>query len=298
MDATVKILLSWYRRHGRDLPWRSTRDSYRIFMSELMLQQTQVDRVIPKYRAWLKIFPSWTSLSNAKTADLIHAWAGLGYNRRALYAREAAKTVRAKGVPHTEAEWRALKGVGPYVAAALTEFVNGKRAIVIDTNIRRVIGRLFLGKPFPSIEHDRKIGVILERITPIDLRHRDLPQALMDFANAVCLPRTPRCAECPLQTSCRSAKAFLSGRPILRTKKRVTERMYAEKSFPDRIYRGRILALLRAKGPTKISTIGSRIDSSFDRIADTAWLSALIDRLVADGLLAEHRRGIVSLPNS
>lgn len=296
MDASVKKLLSWYRHHGRDLPWRKTKNGYRIFMSEIMLQQTQVDRVIPKYRAWFKIFPTWKSLATATTADLIHAWAGLGYNRRALYAREAARAIMTHHMPRTMDAWRSLKGVGPYVAAALTEFVNNKRAIVIDTNIRRVIGRIFLRKPFPAFTDDAKIKNILEKITPRDARHRDLPQAIMDFANAICLPRSPKCAECPLQKECGASKIFLSGRKIKRTITRVTERIHAEKKIPDRIFRGRILTIVRTEGQTNISTLGSRIDSSFDHIADSDWLHAMIDRLIKDGLLVEHRRNIISLP--
>lgn len=263
-----------------------------------MLQQTQVDRVIPKYRAWLKIFPTWKSLSTAKTSDLIHAWAGLGYNRRALYARDAARAVVASETPHNEKEWRKLKGVGPYVAAALTEFVNHRRAIVIDTNIRRVVGRIFLGKPFPSLTDDARIRSTLEKITPKDKRHRDLPQACMDFANAVCLPRTPKCAACPLQTRCKASTLFLSGRPVQRPTKRVTERIHTEKKFPDRIYRGRILALVRTDGPTNISTLGYRVDQTFDRIADSDWLRAMVDRLIKDGLLVELRRNVIALPGS
>ena len=163
MHPVARRLLAWYALHKRDLPWRKTRDPYRIFVSELMLQQTQVDRVLPKYRAFIGRFRTWRSLADAKTSDLIHAWAGLGYNRRALYARDAAKHVIAYGVPVEETYWRRLKGVGPYMAAALTEFANGKRALVIDTNIRRVIGRVALGRPYPGPADDPRILRALER---------------------------------------------------------------------------------------------------------------------------------------
>lgn len=295
--ATVdRTLLAWYRSHKRDLPWRKTRDPYRIFVSELMLQQTQVDRVVPKYQGWLKTFPSWKTLANATTAGLIHAWAGLGYNRRALYAREAARDVVKNGAPQDEKGWRTLRGVGPYMAAALTEFVNGRRAIVIDTNIRRVVGRIFLGKPFPRPADDARIRPVLERITPRTNGHRDLPQAFMDFANAVCLPRSPRCTDCPLYAQCRAGKKFLRGTVRAPSRKKITERMHREKKYPDRIYRGRILAWVRTHGPTRHSELGTHIDDAYDPIADRDWVRAMCARLVADGLLAWVKKDSVSLP--
>ena len=299
MPSPVPQLLAWYRKYKRDLPWRTTANPYRIFVSEMMLQQTQVDRVIPKYTQFLKHFPTWTSLARARTNDLIHAWAGLGYNRRALYAREAAKTVlAAKKSPHTEEEWRRLKGVGPYMAAALAEFVNGKRAIVMDTNVRRVVGRIWLGLPYPRTSHDPQIIRVLQKITPHTSGHADLPQAFMDFANAVCLPRTPACASCPLRTSCKASKRFLSGRPILRTTHyaRRTERIHRDKKHPDRIYRGRILSWIRKHGTWNVQRLGPHIDEAFDHIADQDWIRAMADRLVKDGLLAWKIKNILSLP--
>ena len=112
-DPRITKLLSWFNRYGRTLPWRFIDDPYHIFVSEIMLQQTQAARVIDFYQAWLKIFPTWESLANAKTPQLLHAWAGLGYNRRALYLREAARQVIEQGVPQSEEAWRTLKGVGP-----------------------------------------------------------------------------------------------------------------------------------------------------------------------------------------
>jgi A/G-specific adenine glycosylase len=296
-DAT-RALLRWYRAHQRDLPWRTTRDPYHIFVSELMLQQTQVDRVIPKFQTFLKTFPSWTALANATTADLIHAWAGLGYNRRALYARAAAKHVVAHGVPTTEIEWRALKGVGPYMAAALTEFVNHTRALVIDTNIRRVVGRLMLGVPYPSPTDDKQILKALDTLTPEQKYHWDVPQAFMDLANAVCFSSTPNCSVCPLQKECRSATKFLSSRPPTKPKRISTERIHRDKPFPDRIYRGRLLTLVREHGHVQLSAVGMRIDANFDAIADRDWLRALASRLAKDGLLIIGRGDTLSLPNS
>lgn len=302
MDLRIKKLLVWYDKNKRILPWRTTRNAYRIFISELMLQQTQVDRVIPKYRDWLKCFPAWTSLANAKTAELIHAWAGLGYNRRALYAREAAKDVMLQGIPSGENEWRRLKGVGPYMAAALAEFVDHQRAIVMDTNVRRVAGRVFLGIPFPRATDDTRILRVLEKMTPRSGAHWDLPQASMDLASAICLPRVPTCDVCPLRESCLVRKRFSSGQ-IERTlsKKRTSkpvEPRHAEKKYPDRIYRGRMLAWIREQGRARIGSLGRRIDETYDPIADEVWLRAMAARLVTDGLLAYGTNDTISLPHS
>ena len=302
MDPRVTPLLRWYRANRRDLPWRKTRDGYRIFMSELMLQQTQVDRVIPLYENWLKKFPSWSSLAEASTSDLLHNWAGLGYNRRALYAREAARQVVERGEPKTEEGWRSLKGVGPYMAAALSEFVNHKRAIVIDTNVRRVAGRLLLGLAYPALSDDKRITRALEKATPTSGAHWDVPQAFMDLANSTCHAKIPDCANCPLQKICKARPKFSNTRlaETIKTKprKQVTERMHAEKKFPDRIYRGRILALVRKEELVTLKTLGSRIDETFDPIADADWLRAMAQRLAKDGLIILRAGDTLSLPHS
>lgn len=296
MDRRITTLLRWYRAHGRSLPWRTTRDAYRIFMSELMLQQTQVLRVIPKYHAWLKRFPNWKSLAAAKTAPLLHEWAGLGYNRRALQAREAAQTVTRAGEPTTEAGWRTLKGVGPYMAAALTEFAHHTRAIVIDTNVRRVAGRIFFGIPHPTIEEDRKLSTQLDKVTPQTGRHWDIPQAFMDLGSSICTVRKPACATCPMRSTCKAAPIFLSGGGQKTRSTKPRERIHDEKPHPDRIYRGRILALIRTNKTLNQAALGKNFDPDFDPIRDTEWRNAMVARLVKDGLL-QGRNGSLSLPN-
>ncbi|MFZ2804072.1 MAG: A/G-specific adenine glycosylase [Patescibacteria group bacterium] len=298
MPSTTTKLLAWYGTHQRVLPWRKTKNAYHVFVSELMLQQTQVDRVIPLYRAFLKKFPTWKNLANASTPDLIHAWSGLGYNRRALYARESARNVVSHGVPKNQDGWRKLKGVGPYMAAALAEFVNHERAVVMDTNVRRVVGRITLGLPYPALTDDIRIMPRLEQLTPTQGPHWDFPQALMDFANAVCLPSNPKCKTCPLRTTCKASKKFLSSNPPKRPKRISTERIHRDKTHPDRIYRGRILAWVKNHGATNIRVLGSCIDDAFDPIADQDWLHAMAQRLVTDGLLAWRGTSTLSLPAS
>jgi A/G-specific adenine glycosylase len=170
-------LLAWFADHGRDLPWRRTRDPYAILVSEVMLQQTQVERVIPRYERWLERWPSVSALADASPADVIREWQGLGYNRRGLNLHRAARVVAGNGWPDDLAE---LPGVGPYTAAALASFAFGRPVLPVDTNVRRVQERT--GFTFGP----------------------EAGQALMDLGATVCLARVPRCGVCPLAARCPS----------------------------------------------------------------------------------------------
>jgi A/G-specific adenine glycosylase len=170
-------LLRWFAGRGRDLPWRRTRDPYAILVSEVMLQQTQVARVVPRYLKWLKRWPTAQALAAAPTADVIRAWQGLGYNRRALSLQRAAREVAANGWPE---DLTRLPGVGAYTAAAVECFAHGRPVLPVDVNVRRVQERT--GEPF---DHE-------------------CAQALMDLGATVCLARVPRCGACPLAAGCPS----------------------------------------------------------------------------------------------
>jgi A/G-specific adenine glycosylase len=172
-----KLLLAWFADHGRDLPWRKTRDPYRILVSEVMLQQTQVERVVPRYLAWLERWPTVEALAAARRADVIRAWQGLGYNRRAVSLHRAAGQISARGWPEDLTD---LPGVGPYTADALAAFAFRQAVLPDDTNVRRVRERT--GCSFGSA----------------------CGQALMDLGATVCLARVPRCGVCPLAGSCPS----------------------------------------------------------------------------------------------
>ena len=174
MEAT---LLGWFARHGRDLPWRRTRDPYAILVSEVMLQQTQVSRVVPRYLEWLERWPTVEALAAASAADVIRAWQGLGYNRRGINLHRAARLVAEHGWPDDLTE---LPGVGPYTAAALRNQAFGEDVLPVDTNVRRVLERTG------------------ERFSPA------ATQALFDLGATVCLARIPRCAACPLAETCPS----------------------------------------------------------------------------------------------
>lgn len=287
-DALGKPLLRWYRKHGRKLPWRKTRNTYHIVVSEIMLQQTQVERVKIYYKVWLKQFPTWVALSKATNAQVIHAWAGLGYNRRALMLRDIARSVVKNGVPQTREHWQNIKGIGPYTSAAVSAFAQKKRVLPIDTNIRRVLGRILLKKPFATIKDDEQILSKIDLVLPKRGFYYDVPQAIFDLATMICTKK-PECSSCPLKTSCPLADRFIAGEiPIpKRSIKKATERHHRNKKYPDRIYRGRILEQVRKKTKINVDSLGSLIDPSFDVTKDQTWIENMIDRLVKDQLLVK-----------
>lgn len=291
----IQELLAWYDASGRDLPWRDTHDAYEILVSEIMLQQTQVPRVLPHYRRWLDQFPTWKSLAAADPATVIKAWAGLGYNRRALALREIARQVVEKGLPDSEAAWLELKGIGPYTAAAMTVFALGKRAVPIDTNIRRVGARLLLAVPHPEPSVDHQLKPALARVMARPRRFDDLVQALFDLASRICLKK-PLCATCPLQENCPVSAGFQAD--LFPLPKRVSpasrERKHRDKPHPDRIFRGRILSLVReARGGLLLTGLGLRIDPGFDAWQDQSWLEAMIERMIGDGLISRKGKRLV-----
>ena len=200
-------LLTWYRAYGRDLPWRRTDDPYHILVSEMMLQQTQVDRVLPKYHEWLTKYPSLEDLAAAPEEDVTATWRPLGYNIRPkrlhAIARESVARFGAR-VPSDEATLRSFKGIGAYTAGAIRSFAFGQRAAILDTNVARVLFRVFIGVGDPrSHAMKRHLWTVSEALVP--RRHVfDFNQALMDFGAMVCVPRKPKCLICPMKKDCRS----------------------------------------------------------------------------------------------
>lgn len=205
--AIAPALLGWYDRHRRALPWRAlpgqTADAYRVWLSEVMLQQTTVAAVRPRYEAWVARWPDFASLAAAEEAEVMAAWAGLGYYARARNLVAAAKAVVAEhhGVfPRDEATLRTLPGLGAYTAAAVAAIAFGQRAVVVDANVERVVARLFaIEEPLPSARG--AIRAAADLVTP-DARAGDFAQAMMDLGSGVCTPRKPSCLLCPLQVQC------------------------------------------------------------------------------------------------
>jgi A/G-specific adenine glycosylase len=210
----VHLLLEWYERERRDLPWRRTRDPYAILVSEVMLQQTQVARVVPRYEAWLSRWPTVEALAAATLEEVLRAWVGLGYNRRAVRLWEAARVVARDGWP---AHLQDLPGVGPYTAAAVGSFAFGRQEVALDTNARRVFARL------------------RAPLAPPSGRAADFNQATMELGATVCTARAPRCGVCPLRAGCDGPEE-------------PTARAAARERFEDsnRWVRGRVVAALAA----------------------------------------------------
>jgi A/G-specific adenine glycosylase len=198
-------LLDWYRQNGRDLPWRNTRDPYHILVSEMMLQQTQVDRVLPKYQEWLGQYPSLEALADASEAEVVRTWYPLGYNirprRLQAIARESVSRYGGE-LPGDEETLLSFKGIGAYTAGAVMSFAFGKRAAILDTNVARVLFRIFVAKGEPK---DHATVKHLWNISRTVLPHKhvfDFNQALMDFGATVCMARAPLCSACAMKRGC------------------------------------------------------------------------------------------------
>jgi A/G-specific adenine glycosylase len=200
-------LLTWYRRHGRDLPWRKTDDPYHILVSEIMLQQTQVDRVLPKYAEWLEKYPTFQALATAPEQDVSKTWYPLGYNirpkRLQSIAREAVERYGGR-LPADEETLLSFKGIGAYTAGAIRSFAFRERAAILDTNVARVLFRVFVGNgDLKSHAMKQHLWKVSETLVP-QRDVFDFNQALMDFGAMMCPARNPKCLVCPMSKSCRS----------------------------------------------------------------------------------------------
>jgi A/G-specific adenine glycosylase len=198
-------LLTWYRRHGRDLPWRKTADPYHILVSEIMLQQTQVDRVLPKYAEWLDKYPSMDALASAPEHEVAATWRPLGYNirprRLQSIAREAVEKYGGR-LPSDEATLLSFKGIGQYTAGAIRSFAFRERAAILDTNVARVLFRVFVDVGDPKRHAmKRHLWTVSEALVPVRQAF-DFNQALMDFGAIICTARAPKCLVCPMKKEC------------------------------------------------------------------------------------------------
>ncbi|MDX6664352.1 MAG: A/G-specific adenine glycosylase [Solirubrobacteraceae bacterium] len=208
----VETLLAWYAEHGRDLPWRRTRDPYAVLVSEVMLQQTQVARVVGRWERWLQRWPDAAALAAAPTADVLREWVGLGYNRRALRLHEACTVVARDGWPE---DLLTLPGVGPYTAAAVRAFAHDEPLVPVDTNVRRVFSRAGAMTGPPELGH-----------------------ALMDLGATICTARRPQCGACPLERCPSRGRVAEAPRVVRRAAPRFED--------TDRYVRGRVVAALAA----------------------------------------------------
>ena len=266
------LLLAWYASDHRDFPWRHTHDPYAILVSEVMLQQTQASRIAERFPLFMARFPTASALASATEAEVLSAWSGLGYNRRALALRRAATQVAAHGWPRDVAALQRLPGIGPYTARAVASLAFGEPVGVVDTNVRRWLVRRF------SIAADgpqRGLQDLANALAQAGDRADAAPwtHATMEFGAAICRPRAPRCGDCPIADGCPS-RGLDTIVPVPRQ---------ATFAGSDRAHRGVVLRALTA----------ARDDSITAAVARRLVPSEAYDRVVAglerDGLL--HRSG-------
>jgi A/G-specific adenine glycosylase len=338
-ELVWRALLAWYVIEGRaHLPWRETRDPYAILVSEIMLQQTQVERVLPKYREFLERFPTFAALAAEPVGEAIKVWAGLGYNQRAVRLHGIARQVVEEfdgALPNTLDGLMALKGIGRYTAGAVACFAFGLPVATVDTNIRRVLWRVFRGVeqlPWLGGETAAHMYLALAEWTLPREQAYDWQQALMDLGARLCLARKPLCEKCPLREHCAAyaetaqVALFPSGEALARLRDeraltveqaptlRVAEsgvpyaatpaakRRASKETIPfkqtSRYFRGRIVDALRELPPGAIlplSALGPRIKPDFTE-ADLPWLFKLAQGLARDGLARLQQDEMIALP--
>lgn len=283
----VRAIERWYKRHGRTLPWRGIANPYRIFIAEIMLQQTQVHRVLEKYPEFLRRFPTLRSLACAKQRDVVVAWRGMGYNNRAVRLHKFAHAVlhNHRGqIPHDFDALIALPGIGRYTANALLSSAFSKRLPLVDINVRRVLSRIFWRmRSTAEMRTADEIWDCAEEILP----HRnayDWNQALMDMGALICVARKPKCDVCPVARLCAS-RATMKWKPISRL-----QREPSLNGIPNRLYRGRIIERLREVNDIRADVLGKAIHPRFSSRSEH-WLRKLLSDLERDGLVLVRGNG-------
>lgn len=302
-SALHDAVAAWYARNARVLPWRGIDDPYAILVSEVMLQQTQVERVIPKYRAFLEAFPTLRALAGAQPADVIRLWAGMGYNGRAVRLHKLAREVveRHGGeLPRTAAELRRLPGIGPYTAAAVASFAFGEPVAVLDTNVYRVLSRAVHGVDAPPRDALHPLAESLLPGPDSPTTPADWHQALMDIGATLCTARQPRCMLCPLRAPCAAAPHLQAGGdPALAEASVPYSPRQSRFQGSARYFRGRIVDHLREQPDTGVEE--AALDAVL-REAEAASgapcpvsLPDLLAALERDGLI-RRQGGRVRLP--
>ena len=300
LDEVRAALLAWFAANGRDLPWRRTRDPYSVLVSEVMLQQIQVPRAIPFYQTFLERFPTIHALAEAPLAEAIRVWGDLGRYRRVVNLHRTARIVVEKHggeLPRDVETLRQLPGVGPYTAGAVACFAFEQDVAFIDTNMRRVLHRLFLGVDIPKPQAtDAEIERIAIAAVPIG-RGWNLNQGLMDFGAALCTARRPSCDSCPVREQCRAFPAIESAVATLRRSPVPTKPAYRYEES-NRYYRGRVLARLRehssgddADEGIRLHDLGAEVRPRYTE-ADVTWLYGVVESLAKDGLAVAEERPV------
>ncbi len=281
-------ILEWYDAHARDLPWRSpTATPWSVMVSEYMLQQTPVARVLPVHEQWLARWPTPADLAAVPSGEAVRAWGRLGYPRRALRLHAAASAIvehHAGEVPATYEELIALPGVGDYTAAAIAAFAHGRRQVVLDTNVRRVFARTLAGVEFPAPSVTRAERLRAESVLPDeDTTAAVWSVAVMELGALVCTATSPRCSACPVRDLCAWR---LAGHPAYDGPQRKVQTW----AGTDRQCRGRLLAVLR---DSDVPVHRSRLDGAW---TDGAQRLRCLDSLLADGLMVQTAENTFALP--
>jgi A/G-specific adenine glycosylase len=280
------VLISWFESTARDLPWRRTRDPWRVLVSEVMLQQIQVRRAVPFYERFLARFPTIKALADAPLAEAIRVWDDLGRYRRVVYLHKTARIVMEEHhgrIPSDPEELLKLPGIGPYTAGAVACFAYERDAAFLDTNMHRVLHRYFFGLKDATTAANKELLSIARELVPPKRGWR-WNQALMETGALVCTARSPRCDECPLREGCSArVEATSSGWPKPQ-RKTPGYRYEGSKVY----YRGRLLAELRKTSHAggegiALRDLGRRVRQDFDE-GDPHWLLAAVESLCKDGL--------------
>ncbi len=286
----VEKLLQWYQLHGRSLPWRDTTDTYHIVVSEVMSQQTQVARVIEKYHEWIEAFPTLESLAEASQADVLILWKGLGYNSRALRLQQLAKVLVKDyegKFPQTYDELLKLPGIGPYTAGAVYVFGLKKSTSFVDTNIKRILHRVFDSHElFGWTRTDKEIAVLAKEIYPKQHAY-NYHQALMDLGATICQARKPNCEHCPVQEVCITAKEIKANPMILKEKR--TPYTTSREPFKEtrRFLRGKVVDYLREHTRGDLEDICHYINGYYPDYDKEKLISVMSD-LVKEGILNQR----------
>jgi A/G-specific adenine glycosylase len=288
MSDLTAPLLAWYDAHARELPWRGPEASpWSVLVSELMLQQTPVARVLPVHAEWLRRWPAPADLAAEPAGEAVRAWGRLGYPRRALRLHAAATVIAERHggeVPHAYDELLALPGVGDYTAAAVATFAYGRRHVVLDTNVRRVLARLLAGQELPAPSVTRAERERAAQVLPADEpTAATWSIALMELGALVCTARSPGCGACPVSAGCAWRAA---GHPPYDGPARRTQAW----AGTDRQCRGRLLAVLR---DSRAPVHGSGLDAAW---ADAPQRERCLAGLVADGLVVQVGPHTYALP--
>lgn len=305
VQVFAREIWGWFERHKRTLPWRDIEEknldhkAYLILVSEVMLQQTQVSRVIVLYKKFIQLYPHIENLSMASNSQILIAWRGLGYNSRAIRLRDAAREIVRRGgvFPREMDELQELPGIGHYTAGAIRNFAFGIPTTCMDVNIRRILHRFFIGPENPDGTwrvSDRELLPLLETIMTEALSMKrgssaDFFAALMDFGSLVCTKNNPKWE---LMSSGLQSVCMAYGKDIIRTKKvnkKEPGRMMAGRYVPNRIFRGKVVEALRDVAPgLTLDGIGKAAIADWSMDDHTEWLTALIAKLVTDGLLEKN----------